>query len=487
MAPDTLAPGTPGAELTGARLRPLAPGQVIDGFELVECLHEGGMAVLWMVRRADLDAPAIMKIPLLGQDTTAIVGFEVEQMILPLLSGRHVPHFIAAGGFETQPYIVMEMLQGQSLRPRLDHAPLPLEEVVTVGAQIAEALHDLHQQQVIHHDIKPSNIMFREDGSAVLIDFGLARHDRLPDLLAEQFRLPMGTGPYISPEQVLHNRGDSRSDLFALGVILYHLSTGARPFGAPTSVRGLRRRLYQEPLPPRLHRHDIPPWLQEIILHCLEVDPERRYATAAQVAFDLTHPESVTLTARGRADTPQTPWVRIRRLIGRLAARPTVRSISQQLNRAPIIMAAVDPTPEWDVLADPLRAAARQVLLSAPESRLACVAVLKTARIAVETPVDAAGVHRHVQRLVQLQHWARPMQLPPERVTFQVLESPDPAAAILDYAHNNKVDHIVIGSRGASTLRRYLGSVSTQVVAQAACTVTVVKVPSAERAGASDE
>src|SRR5208283_4234897 len=112
----------------------------------------------------------------------------------------------------------------------LEHAPLPTDEVAAIGARVAEALHDLHQQQVIHHDLKPSNIMFRKDGTAVLIDLGLARHDRLPDLLAEQFRLPMGTGPYISPEQVLHNRTDTRSDLFALGVILYHLATGTRPY-----------------------------------------------------------------------------------------------------------------------------------------------------------------------------------------------------------------------------------------------------------------
>jgi len=468
----------------GPRVQGLLPGQLIDGFELLECLHYGGMAALWRVSRAGLTAPAIMKIPLLGDDPAAIVGFEVEQMILPLLQGPHVPRLIAAGGFEAQPYIVMEMLQGQSLRARLEHAPLPTDEVAAIGARVAEALHDLHQQQVIHHDLKPSNIMFREDGTAVLIDFGLARHDRLPDLLAEQFRLPMGTGPYISPEQVLHNRTDTRSDLFALGVILYHLATGERPFGAPTSVRGLRRRLYEEPAPPRARRPEFPAWLQEIILHCLEVDPERRYATAAQLAFDLTHPESVVLTARAVAVQTQSPWTRWRRLLARLSARPTMRSTTQQLNRAPIVMAAVDLTQEWEALADALRTAARHVLQAAPEARLACVSVLRTHRIAIDEPLDAAGKHRHVQRLVQLQHWARPLALADGRVTFHVLEAPDPATAILDYARGNRIDHIVIGSRGASTLRRYLGSVSTQVVAQAECTVTVVKVPGAERASA---
>ena len=464
----------------------LEPGQIIDGFRLVERLHRGGMAALWHVTRPDLAVPGIMKIPLFGEDPAAIVGFEVEQMILPLLHGPHVPRWIAAGGFEAQPYIVMELIQGRSLRARLEQAPLAPGEVAAIGARVAEALHDLHQQQVIHHDIKPSNIMFRQDGTAVLIDFGLARHDRLPDLLAEQFRLPMGTGPYISPEQVLHNRTDSRSDLFALGVILYHLATGARPFGAPTSVRGLRRRLYEEPIPPRVHRPDFPLWLQEIILHCLEVDPEQRYASAAQLAFDLTHPETVALTARAEAAEAQSPWMRLRRLVRRLAAKPTARTTMQQLHRAPIVMAAVDLTQEWEALADALRATARQVLQAAPEARLACVSVLRTHRLALDAPADVGATHRHVHRLVQLQHWARPLDLPGRRVSFHVLEAPDPAAAILEYARSNRVDHIVIGSRGASSLRRFMGSVSTQVVAQAACTVTVVKVPDAERGRAED-
>ena len=462
----------------------LIPGQVVDGYQLVEQLHRGGMATVWKVARDELTLPAIMKIPLLGDDPASIVGFEVEQMILPLLRGAHVPRWIAAGGFEQQPYLVMEQLQGESLRARLDGPPLAAEEICLIGTRVAEALHDLHQQHVIHHDLKPSNIMFRADGTAVLIDFGLARHDRLPDLLAEEFRLPMGTGPYISPEQVLHNRTDPRSDLFALGVILYYLATGSRPFGAPTSVRALRNRLYEEPVPPRARQRDFPPWLQEVILRCLEVDPERRYATAAQLAFDLAHPHSVVLTARAAATRGQSTWLRLQRLTRRLAARPSTRTTSQHLNRAPIVMAAVDLSQEWEALADALRTAVRDVLNAAPEARLACVSILKTNRIAMDVTIDAEGNHRHVQRLVQLQHWARPLGLPAGRVTFHVLEAPDPAPAILDYAHANRVDHIVLGSRGASSLRRYLGSVSTQVVAEAACTVTVVKVAAEERVSA---
>jgi protein-serine/threonine kinase len=267
-------------------------------------------------------------------------------------------------------------------------------------------------------------------------------------------------------------------------VILYYLATGRRPYGAPTSVRGLRRRLYVEPEPPRAHQPDFPPWLQEVILRCLEVDPERRYATAAQLAFDLTHPQNVALGPRAAVTRGQSTWTRLRRLTRRLAARPSTRTTLQQLNRAPIVVAAVDLSQEWEALADALRSTVRDVLSAAPEARLACVSVLRTNRIAMDVAIDSEGKHRHVQRLVQLQHWARPLSLPEGRVTFHVLEAPDPAQAILDYARTNRVDHIVVGSRGASSLRRYLGSVSTQVVAESACTVTVVKVAGEERVSA---
>lgn len=290
---------------TMTRMQRPAPGLVIDGFRLEEKLHKGGMAALWRVVRIESCGPTshmplLMKIPLLGDnnDPTAIVGFEVEQMIQPKLSGIHVPQFVASGDFTGQPYIVMEQILGDSLRVRFDDSPLAPEEVARIGAKVASALHALHRQHVIHLDLKPSNIMFRPGGEAVLIDFGLSRHDQLPDLLAEEFRLPMGTAPYISPEQVLYIRNDPRSDLFALGALMYHLSTGQRALGNPGSVRGLRRRLYRDPVPPRALNAQIAPWLQEIILRCLEVDPAKRYASAAQLAFDLQHPGQVLLTAR---------------------------------------------------------------------------------------------------------------------------------------------------------------------------------------------
>lgn len=458
--------------------RALAPGMEVDGFRLDQPLAPGGMAHFWRVTRPDIAIPMVMKIPLLrrGEDPITIVGFEVEQMILPRLSGPHVPRFIAAGDFE-RPYIVMEFIEGTSVKSLLERTPLPAAEVASIGAKVASALHELHRQHVIHLDLKPSNVILRESGEAALIDFGLSHHDQLPDLVAEEIGGPVGTGPYVAPEQLLGDRGDPRSDLFALGVILYFLATGERPFGEPQRAREWRRRLWRDPFPPRRWVRDLPPWLQEIILRCLEVDPEARHATAAQLAFDLQHPDRVAITRRGeRTDRDGLATVALRWLRTKRAALPPQRrKLAGVLAGAPIILVAVDLSKEMEPLNAALAEAVRRTLATEPGARLACVNVLKTSRIAIDTLEDAQGRNLHLRRLIELKHWARQLPVAAERITYHVFESPDPAATILEYARGNHVDHILIGARGSSPLRRYLGSVSSEVVAQATCTVTVVR------------
>jgi eukaryotic-like serine/threonine-protein kinase len=458
---------------------PFAVGAVIDGFRLDQQLSPGGMANFWRVSRADINMPMLMKVPLLrrGEDPITIVGFEVEQMILPRLTGPHVPRFVAAGDFE-RPYIVMEYISGRPVRTFLEKTPLPAEQVAQIGAKIAFALHEIHLQHVIHLDLKPSNVILRDDGDAVLIDFGLSRHEQLPDLVGEEFDDPVGTGPYVAPEQVLGDRGDPRSDQFALGVILYFLATGERPFGEPLTAGEWRRRLWRDPFPPRYWNPQVPGWLQEIILRCLEVDPNARYGTAAQLAFDLQHPNEVALSKRAERidrDGPLTVfnrWLRNRSL-------PPIRrrSVSGLLSRAPIIMVAIDLSPEAEALSQALTAAVQRVLLTAPSARLACVNVMKSQLMAPDPQEDVQGRNPHLQRLIALKHWARAFPIARDRMTFHVFESPDAGEAIVDYARNTRVDHIVIGAHGSSTLRRFLGSVSAKVVAEAPCTVTIVRTP----------
>jgi nucleotide-binding universal stress UspA family protein len=472
LAEDAQAPPEPVKDV-----RHLEVGDVVDGFILEAKLPAGGMAGFWRVSRPDISVPLIMKIPLLraGEDPITIVGYEMEHMILPRLSGSHVPHFIGAGPFE-QPYIVMELIEGRSVRELLAETPLPPDRVAAISAQIAFALHDIHRQHVLHLDLKPSNVFLRPNGEAVLIDYGLAHHELLPDLVAEEIDGPVGTGPYVAPEQVLRDRTDPRSDIFALGVIMYFLATGERPFGEPQRAAEWRRRLWRDPFPPRSWNPQVPPWLQEIILRCLEVDPDRRYATAAQLAFDLQHPNEVALTRRAeRLHRDGFLTVLLRRLrASRAPSPPRRKSVSGMLAGAPIVVAAVD-LDSGAPLADALRDAVRRVLVTDPSARLACVHVRKTAGLAIDPWEDAQGRNLHLQRMIELKHWACALPIDPTRITYHVLEGSDPGAALVEYARNNQIDHLLLGARGQTPLRRYLGSTSTHVVAQAPCTVTIVR------------
>lgn len=462
------------------QIRP-APGLQIDGFTLGACLHRGGFATIWDVTHPDHSDPMVMKVPSImdGDDGPTIVGFEVEQMILPRLTGPHVPRVIAAGDFTTLPYLVTERLPGETLAPVFRSAPLALPQARDIATRLCKAVHDLHLQGVCHLDLKPENLMTRASGDIVAIDFGLARHDRLPDLLAEEFRIPMGTFPYIAPEQYLRSRDDPRSDIFAIGAMLYELLTGRKPFGTPETLRGVKKRLWRDPEPPRALNPALPEWMQEVVLRALEVDPARRYQSAAQMAFDLTHPDQVTITDRGRKaarDAPMTVfhrWRNLRRVKG--FAPPA--STAEQIGRAPILLVAVDLSPQMEGLAARLLFSVQRMLVIQPDARIACVNVIKTPRMGLDQARDDQGNHVHVTRLVGLKAWASGLDLPEGRITFSILEGPEPGTAIIDHATHNQVDHILMGARGHSTTRRYLGSVSSQVVAEAPCSVTVIRLP----------
>ncbi len=150
-------------------------------------------------------------------------------------------------------------------------------------------------------------------------------------------------------------------------------------------------------------------------------------------------------------------------------------ALTTHLATAPIVVAAIDLEPGHEALRHALALAVRRVLITEPNARLACVNILKIARLALDEMEDAQGRNPHLSRLIELKHWARQIPIAPDRITYHVLESTDPAGQLIDYARHNRVDHIIIGARASSALRRYLGSVSARVVAEAPCTVTVVR------------
>jgi nucleotide-binding universal stress UspA family protein len=307
----------------------------------------------------------------------------------------------------------------------------------------------------------------------VLLDFALSHHRHLPDLLAEERRFMAGSAPYISPEQVLGSRSDSRSDLFALGVILYELATGELPFGCPLTDAGLRDRLWIEPAPPAVHVPAIPPWLQEVILRLIEPDPERRYQSAAHVAFDLRHPGQVQLTARA-ANARRTG------IVGQAARWWRARDMGglpggakEGPGSAPVVMVAVDTLHPDDPRQPELQRTARRILSLSTEFRLICVSVVP-AGMAIEHAAREADVQ--LEHRIRLRHWIEPLRIEPHRVSLHVIEAPDAAAALVEFGRRNNVDLIVLGAPAPQERAlAWWRSVASSVTANAACSVHVVR------------
>ncbi|MDR2240745.1 MAG: protein kinase [Zoogloeaceae bacterium] len=461
--------------------RPLEPGARVGNYRIESCAHAGSMAMLYRVSGPDAGFPLLMKVPRFGhgEATESIVGFEVEQMILAALKGPHVPRFVEAGDLIDDPHIVMEWVDGRCLAEWSGDGPVPANELARLGAALATAAHSLHLQEAIHLDIKPLNVMIRPGGEAVLVDFGLSHHAHFPDLLAEEMRRPIGSPPYLAPEQVVGVRCDPRSDIFSIGVALYELATGKLPFGAPETLAGMRRRLWADPVPPRALTPALPEWLQEIILRCIEVDPVRRYPSAAHLAFDLTHPEQVTITERGRRTRTLGFSKRFKRWLRAAGWEPgPCPPPTTQLAQAPIVLVAVATRHTNEAQFSALRAAVRQALALEEETRLACVTVIRPLSVMGGATEEESASAIHLRHQVQLRHWAEPLRLSQERVSFHVLEAADTAEALVDYAIVNHVNTIVIGAPPPDMPgSRVISTVATRVVAEAPCTVTVVRAP----------
>jgi serine/threonine protein kinase len=461
----------------------LEPGEVLDGFVVEECLHSGGMAHIYRVHyadgRRDPGFPMVMKVPRMtpGDGAENIVSFEVEHQIMQVLTGSHVPRFVAAGDLTNVPHLVMEYVSGQTLDHWLEQIePQSVETIARLGAAVAHALHSLHKQNAVHLDLKPANVLIRPDGSAVLLDFGLSCHAHYPDLLAEQLRKAVGSPTWISPEQVVGVRGDPRSDIFALGVMLYELATGKTPFGTPQTDGGLRQRLWMDPRPPRMLRPDLPEWLQEVLLRCLEPEAERRYPSAAHLAFDLTHPEQVKITERGRKLLGAGFWIHFRRWL-RAAGRQYQPSPipSQQVDDVPIVMVAVPHKDASDATLYSLRQAVGRSLGIRPGARLACVTVISSGESSASSKVNSeTQVHRRY--LTMLRQWAQPLNLDNHQTSYHVLESGDVAQALVRYAEGNDVSMIVMGAATHGVqMQRFVATVPIKVAMDAPCTVILVK------------
>ena len=482
-------------------MKSLVPNTVIDGFKLGEMRHKGGMALIYDVSYADGRAapfPMVMKVPRMtaGDGAETIVSFEVEHQMMQALDGPHVPHLVAAGDLSVLPYLVMEYVPGRTLDHWLDQVNqgvlLAPETLAQLGAAVAHAAHSLHEQNAVHLDLKPANVIIKGDGTAVLLDFGLSFHAHYPDLLAEETRHAVGSPAYMSPEQVVGVRGDPRSDVFAIGVMLYELATGELPFGAPTSKGGLRQRLWMDPQPPRARRPDLPEWLQEVILRCLEPAAAERYPSAAHLAFDLTHPDQVQITEHGRRLKGTGAGTHIKRWLRAAGAEYQPSPLpARQIAEVPILMVAVPHRDVTDATLYSLREAVGRSLGIRPGARLAVVTVVAPGA-ASTTDAGKSETALHRQMLAMLKNWTVGLKLDGHQVSYHVLEDGDPADAIVRYAETNRVGMIVMGAATHGLqLQRFVATVPIKVAMRAPCTVILVKqtMPFAElhQAGAKSE
>lgn len=457
-------------------------GNEVDGFLIGEPIHKGGMAVLYQATKVGIDHPILIKVPRVGRDqpVESLIGFETELNVMSAINSPYVPKIVGTGDMASKPYIAMEHLSGTSLDKIIEAEGGKLsdiERVVEIASNIATAIGSLHAQDVIHLDIKPENILVQPNSKIALIDFGLAHHARFPDLLLEAMIKGIGSAPYISPEQIMGIRNDWRSDIFSIGVLLYEMLTGEHPFGAPSSINGLRKRMWSEPLPPRALRKEIPPWLQEVVLRCLEPLADQRYQSAKRLGHLLKNPQSIQLTERSEKIFPNSPWANFKRWIKAAGYQPSeCPRPSNAIDTAPVLIVAIDTRQHDEVLRSKMQNAAQHLLQGYPESRIICLSTIFSTPTfeGNEETQTASGIVRN--HLAQLMEWAQPLNMPTERVSFHVLEAIDPATRIIEFANDNHASMIMIGAshKIPNKVAPWRSSM-TKIVEEASCSVHIVR------------
>ncbi len=286
-------------------------GNTLDErFQVTELISRSGMASIFKAIDTKNGETVALKVPFMQfeSDPGFFSRFQREESIG--LKLKH-PYVLSIKAFpeKTRPYIVMEFLKGQTLRQVMQSVEkLPVDDALKITGRICEALEYLHSQEVIHRDLKPENIMLCEDGSIRIMDFGIAKAAGLRRLTFAGFSASMGTPDYMAPEQVKGKRGDARTDIYSLGVILYEMVTAATPFEGNNPYAIMHARLVGDPVAPRKHVPELPAEVEEIILHALERQPYDRYATAAAMRAELDAPSKVHVTGRHERLQPPRIW-----------------------------------------------------------------------------------------------------------------------------------------------------------------------------------
>ncbi|MHB8717667.1 MAG: serine/threonine-protein kinase [Candidatus Dormibacteria bacterium] len=278
----------------------LAADELLDErFRIVRLLGEGGFSDSYEAIDERTGDHVVLKMPNLAiiGDPQTFERFRREMAIAKRLDHPNIQRSVDTGTSRSRPYMVLEYVPGVTLREHIrGHLPLPVDEVLRIGRQLASALAYAHERGVSHRDLKPENVLVRPDGTVKLFDFGIALLEGARRVTWRWLNNGAGTPDYMAPEQIQGKRGDERTDVYALGVMLYELLTGGVPFGGDNALAVMQQALNEPPPPVRSRRRDVPEALAAIVHRAMRKDPEERYPTMAALLTDLENPGGVDIS-----------------------------------------------------------------------------------------------------------------------------------------------------------------------------------------------
>ena len=286
-------------------------GQTVNGkYEILESLGLGGMSEAYKARDRDSGRLVVVKIPyggLIG-DPATFSRYQRELEIGKRLDHPNIQHLLADGRIDdgVAPYLVLEYVDGVLLRDYLaEHAPLPADEAVRITVQLVDALQYCHERGIVHRDLKPENVLIAPDGTVKLVDFGIALLRGARRLTYRRLSSGVGTPDYMAPEQVQGERGDARTDVYAVGVMLYEMLTGEVPYHGDSPLAVMSQRVTTDaPLLTRT-RPGLSPQLEAVVWRALRRNPAERYPSMADLCHDLLHLDSVAIPEYPAAARPR--------------------------------------------------------------------------------------------------------------------------------------------------------------------------------------